>query len=42
MENPGCVAVQDKNFAPYMESLDKVMNRDRMFLHEMCHMWNGN
>jgi len=20
MENPGCVAIQDKNFAPYMES----------------------
>ena len=42
MENPGCVAIQDKNFAPYMESQEKIMNRDRMFLHEMAHMWNGN
>lgn len=42
MENPGIVAILDKNFVPYMESVSQIINRDRMFLHEMCHMWNGN
>lgn len=42
MENPGMVSILDKNFAPYMESIYQLINRDRMFQHEMGHMWLGN
>ena len=41
MENPGCIVYGD-NFL--FESLDKiwdVLNRDRLMLHEMAHMWMG-
>lgn len=44
MENPGLVLIHQRNLWDPSEELNiwKVINRDRMILHEMAHMWMGN
>ena len=45
MENPGLVVINPTNLldpAPEKIGFWKAINRDRMILHEMAHMWVGN
>ena len=44
MENPGLVLINQKNLLSPDAGYDywTVINRDRMILHEMAHMWMGN
>lgn len=44
MENPGLVLINQKNLLSKGKKYSywDVINRDRMLLHEMAHMWMGN
>lgn len=43
MENPGMICIASHNLLdPTCKSYWTLINRDRMILHEMAHMWLGN
>ena len=41
MENPGCIILNDTNLFKGDVQIWDILNRDRLIMHEMAHMWMG-